>query len=553
MRKAIGCILITFLFFSTLTFSFGNSRIVMLQDIENHWIAVQHKEALYLLQHLGIIKGYEDRSFRPQNQVSRQEFVTMLIKTLEPRIEASGRSATFKDVTPMQWGFPYVERAVEKGILLANQYENQLFQPEKPITRLEIATMIMMGLGIDIEKQEVGEKTTFLDDEEIPMEAKPYIQMVSERGIVRGYGIEGGYEFRPSNTVTRAEAVVMIYRVLQQKTDLKQVGYYAIQSSAQANAIPLEKIFDEIIFGWSSLDQLEDGTIIFSMNSTSEYRRPIGYEQALDLVDNKNLDRKLMLTETRTSLIYSLLENKQYQRQVIDDIVKSLKEYGFTGIVMDLENIRNQNQGYRSLYVEFLEELKKGLKAENYTLTVTVQPNNVVGYYDGYDFKRISEIADEINIMAHDYHEKTNLNILTDHAPLPLVQEALVRLLEAGVDPEKVILGLQVAAGTQWVTTVKEAENTREFFTPAMGSVYRAVTEREGEKSFDFSSMTPAFQYRLIEEGIESQRFIRYEDKKSMESKLLLAKYYGIKGISIWRIGEIQEDIVELLKQRTSK
>lgn len=345
------------------------------------------------------------------------------------------------------------------------------------------------------------------------------------------------------------EEIQAHYNMLKEKKELKQIGYYALQSFTQANTLPLERIFDEIVFGWSTLEELEDGRIVFSMDSPREYRRPVGYEDALKLIDDKNLDKKLMLTETRRPIINALLENKGYQQQVIQDIVKSLKDHGFTGIVMDLENIRDLEKGYRALYVAFLRDLKEGLSKENYTLTVTVQPNNVIGYYDGYDYKGIAEVADEINLMAHDYHERDNFHILTDHAPLPMVKEALEKLLGEGIDPEKVILGLQVAAGTQWVTKVEEKESTS-FYTPTMTSIYKAIAEREGEKGFDLRSMTPTFQYKIIEGNKESRRLIRYEDRRSIESKLLLAKHFGIKGVSIWRIGEIQEDIVELLEKR---
>lgn len=547
MRKRVAGLLVIFQLFSSLVFSFGNSRVTILKDIENHWIASQHKETLYLLQHLGIIKGYEDNSFQPQKQVSRQEFVTMLMKTLEPNIQGGGGAATFQDVSTSSWGYPYIEAAVERNIIIPEEYENRQFNPEKPITRLEIAIMIMRGLETEKNSQDIIDSTNFLDDWEIPKEAKSYIQKASERGIIKGYREGEGFLFKPNNTATRAEAIVMIYGVLQQKKDLKQVGYYALQSFSQAKTLPLENIFNEIVFGWSALDKLEDDTIVLSMNSSSEYRKPVGYEEALALADNLKLEKKLMLTETRTSLIYPLLEDKRNQQQVIQDIIKALRDHGFTGIVMDLENIRDLDKGYKGLYVEFLKALKKNLKLENYTLTVTVQPNNVVGYYDGYDYKKISEIADEINIMVHDYHERSNLNVLTDHAPLPLVKEALENLLNEGVDPNKVILGLQVSAGTQWVTTIKEENKSVEFFTPNMSNIYKAIVERDGKKDFDLHAMVPTFQYNLIEEGGESQRLIRYEDKKSIESKFLLAKYYGIKGVSIWRIGEIQGDVVELL------
>jgi len=549
MKKKIALLLILFQILASLTCTFASNKIVILEDIDNHWIASQHKETLYLLQHLGIIKGYEDNSFRPQNQVSRQEFTTMLIKTLEPDLQDFSEIATFDDVNTNSWSFPYISKAIEKNIIIPEEYEDLKFQPEKPITRLEIAIMIIRGLGVDINSQDIIVNTNFLDDSKIPNEAKVYIEKAVEKGIIKGYREEEGFFFKPNNTATRAEAIVMIYGVLKEKGDLKQAGYYALQSFSQAKAQPLENIFNEIVFGWSALDKLEDGSIIFSMDSPSEYKRPIGYEEALALVDNSSLKKKLMLTETKTSLIYPLLENKKDQQRLIEDIIKALNDHDFSGIVMDLENIRDLDRGYRALYVEFLKELKENLKPKNFTLTVTVQPNNVIGYYDGYDYKKISEIADEINIMAHDYHERNNFNVLTDHAPLPLVKEALTNILNEGVDPNKVILGLQVSAGTQWVSSFKDDNKLVEFFTPNMQNIYKAIGERDGRRVFDYQAMVPTFQYNINEEGKESQRLIRYEDEKSMESKLLLAKYYGIKGISIWRIGEIQDDVIDLLKK----
>ena len=549
MKKKIALLLILFQILAPLTCTFASNKIVILEDIDNHWIASQHKETLYLLQHLGIIKGYEDNSFRPQNQVSRQEFTTMLIKTLEPDLQDFSEIATFDDVNTNSWSFPYISKAIEKNIIIPEEYEDLKFQPEKPITRLEIAIMIIRGLGVDINSQDIIVNTNFLDDSKIPNEAKVYIEKAVEKSIIKGYREEEGFFFKPNNTATRAEAIVMIYGVLKEKGDLKQAGYYALQSFSQAKAQPLENIFNEIVFGWSALDKLEDGSIIFSMDSPSEYKRPIGYEEALALVDNSSLKKKLMLTETKTSLIYPLLENKKDQQRLIEDIIKALNDHDFSGIVMDLENIRDLDRGYRALYVEFLKELKENLKPKNFTLTVTVQPNNVIGYYDGYDYKKISEIADEINIMAHDYHERNNFNVLTDHAPLPLVKEALTNILNEGVDPNKVILGLQVSAGTQWVSSFKDDNKLVEFFTPNMQNIYKAIGERDGRRVFDYQAMVPTFQYNINEEGKESQRLIRYEDEKSMESKLLLAKYYGIKGISIWRIGEIQDDVIDLLKK----
>ncbi|MCC5909962.1 MAG: S-layer homology domain-containing protein [Clostridiaceae bacterium] len=550
MKRWVSTLLTLFLTMTTINFSFGNTNIVELRDIHDYWIN-DHKEILYLFQHLGIINGYPDNTFRPQNEISREEFIKILVEALGEEIKTSLLEGTFSDVKAEDWSYKYIETAVREEIIIPEDYGTTL-QPKKPITRLEIAMMVIRALELDAVGKLEDAATVFADDESIPLWSKPYIQLASDEGIIQGYRVDNGFEFRPQNTATRAEAAIMIYRFLHNKTELKQSGYYAIDSFKQMQTLDMEELFHEVVFGWSSLEELDGGTIVFSMEDrNSDYRKPRGYEKALELIDQQNIDRKLMLTEHRRSLIYSLLENPADQEKVIEDIVVALMEYNFSGIVMDLETIRDTEKGYKSLYVEFLRSLKQQLDIHNYSLTVAVHPNNVIGYYDGYDYRAIGEIADEVNIMTHDYHDKNNQHILTDHAPIGKVQEALANLIEEGVPREKIILGLQVAAGTQWVKSEGEEGTEIAFYTPAMRTVYNTLEQREGHKAFDYKTMTPSFSFELIDNGVSQKRIIKYEDEKSLESKILLAKYYGIKGFSIWRIGEIQENILEILKQKT--
>ncbi|WP_026478746.1 glycosyl hydrolase family 18 protein [Alkaliphilus transvaalensis] len=541
MRKKVSILLILLMMVANTSIVGAIGQMVSLSDIDNHWIK-DYKQDLYLLQHLGIFQGYTDGTFKPANPITREEFTKILIAALGEEIEVYVGSNSFQDVKPSNWSYHYVEKAVEKGILLPEEYQF-ILKPNTPITRQEMATMIIRALNIPLEALETGaiKQGVFIDEEDIPENFKIFIHLASEKGIINGYQTATGMAFRPNQTATRAEAALMLVRFLDQKTELKKTGFYAIDSFKQ---LEVTKHFDEVVFGWSALDQNDTGEISFTLHSKdSLHRLPSAYQEALQFVEGNQVDRKLMLTDTRTQLIYSLLDDQDNQKKLIESIIISLLEYEFSGIVMDLENIRNGDGGYRDAYTDFLRNLKIALRPYNLSLAVAVQPRNVIGYYDGYDFKGIGEIADEIILMAHDYHDSRTTSSLTDQAPFNKVHEALKDLLDEGVEANKIILGLQMAGGTQIRRT---EDGNRTFYTPAFSAIYRSISERQGIYEFDYRTMTPQFYYLDVENRHEN--WIRFENKASIEAKLRLGKFYGIKGVSVWRIGEIPAEIIEILQ-----
>ena len=153
---------------------------------------------------MGLVNGYPDGFFRPDNPITRAEFAKILIKALKIELLATP-SPTFSDVPQDHWAFPYVETAAENGIVKG--IGEGLFAPERNITRAEIATMIARALGL----VPSVESPSFADADQIPEFAREAVAAVSARDIVRGYP-DG--TFRPQENATRAEAAVMIFRSL---------------------------------------------------------------------------------------------------------------------------------------------------------------------------------------------------------------------------------------------------------------------------------------------------------------------------------------------------
>ena len=91
--------------------------------------------AVRILASRGIISGYEDGSFKPQQTITRAEFAA-LVSRFE---ELTDGEAAFSDVPGDHWAYRYITSAAAKGWI--NGYEDGTFRPSENITRAEAATL----------------------------------------------------------------------------------------------------------------------------------------------------------------------------------------------------------------------------------------------------------------------------------------------------------------------------------------------------------------------------------------------------------------------------
>ncbi|MEM3433258.1 MAG: S-layer homology domain-containing protein [Candidatus Methanomethyliaceae archaeon] len=168
-------------------------------DIAQHW-ASSYIERAY---EKGILTGYPDGTFKPDAYITRAEFVVVFLRSqgLAPLENASSH---FSDVQG-HWASSYIERAYEKGILTG--YPDGTFKPDQRITRAEISAIIYRFLKLSPPEQT---NISFLDLTPSHW-AFGFIERIKERGIITGYPDN---TFRPDSFSTRAEAVVMIVRMI---------------------------------------------------------------------------------------------------------------------------------------------------------------------------------------------------------------------------------------------------------------------------------------------------------------------------------------------------
>ncbi|WCK54947.1 S-layer homology domain-containing protein [Aneurinibacillus sp. Ricciae_BoGa-3] len=168
-----------------------------LKDINIPWA----KSAITNMVNSGVITGYKDNTFRPNNQISRAEFVTLVNKAFSKYNENA--DAKFSDVFSYQWFYHQVASA--KNAEYITGYPNNTFAPNKSITRAEAAAMIARLLQIKNAKIDGAKKYT--DMSKMYPWAIGSISALSENGVMTGYTDR---TFKPARYITRAEAVVMV-------------------------------------------------------------------------------------------------------------------------------------------------------------------------------------------------------------------------------------------------------------------------------------------------------------------------------------------------------
>ncbi|MFC7321858.1 N-acetylmuramoyl-L-alanine amidase [Halobacillus campisalis] len=156
------------------------------------------KEINYLIDE-EIIFGYPDQSFRPKNDVSRQEAATMIGRALD--LDNKQRNTVFTDVDSYHYGSGYIDSAVDKGIITG--YPDGTFRPNKTITRGEMAALISRAFTLN------GHQDLSFNDVSPSNPFYPYVDDVASANVTTGYP-DG--TFKPNRVITREEFSLLVAR-----------------------------------------------------------------------------------------------------------------------------------------------------------------------------------------------------------------------------------------------------------------------------------------------------------------------------------------------------
>ena len=167
-------------------------------------------EAIRYLNAKQAISGYEDNTFRPENKITRAEFLTILLGVFVSEEKADDEQTVeakdvFKDADSGKWYYDTINKAYREGLLQGN---GEYCFPEDNITRQEIAVLVMRTLesnGIKIDNSK--NMGVFYDEDSIADWAVGSVTKLRAADVING--TDG--MFMPISNAARAEAAQIIY------------------------------------------------------------------------------------------------------------------------------------------------------------------------------------------------------------------------------------------------------------------------------------------------------------------------------------------------------
>ena len=173
---------------------------------DSHWAY----ESIMFLSGLNIVSGSPDGNFRPDDSITRAEFLKILMLAFKDDLSEDADEHSFDDVKKDDWYYEYINQAYSAGIVLGDG-KGQI-RPNEKITREEMAVLIYRTLEIVKNKPENNNSVKIKDIDEISDWAKKEVSALYGKGILKGNDLGN---FAPKNNTTRAETCAVIERLLK--------------------------------------------------------------------------------------------------------------------------------------------------------------------------------------------------------------------------------------------------------------------------------------------------------------------------------------------------
>lgn len=306
-------------------------------DISGHWC----ENVITRWETKGLISGYEDGTFRPDQAITRAEFVSLANRYLGYKDAAV---ISFSDVAASDWYAGQVAIAVNKGY--AGGFDDNTFRPGENLTRAQTASIVARLTGL---AGNAAASESFADAAQNPDWAKGAIGAVAEAGYMIG---DENNCFNPNKALTRAEAVAILDRLsflLDVKPAKPGISGGAIGGGGGFGSSDIVIDFEE---GNITEETVVDGNPVVSTETETTYggfaiETTVFDAAAVDAITTVKEIPEGMEIKKVTLPAGSVFEAGRYTITLTQDIEKT-GEYTFT-IADILAVIDSNSEAYRAL------------------------------------------------------------------------------------------------------------------------------------------------------------------------------------------------------------
>lgn len=451
-----------------------------------HWAA----EAVERSVELGIFQGETSSRFGLGHQMTRAAFATVLCRLFgwETVTPEQGTYADVQD--PAAWYFGAVETAYAHGAITL---QNGEFRPTDPITREELAVMLVRSLGygaIAGLAQKLPLPFTDVDSN------AGYISMAYELGIVSGTSPTA---FSPDKTATREQAAVMLMRlydklhcppparvgIARSPEDLGDLAGYAAVAVPAGRLVVTSKAMVNL-----TMEEETAGAICSAA-------REAGAKALLHVAGG-----------------VTALKGKAGDTAAV--LAQAVTDGGYDGLFLDVAKVKDDQK--RAL-TELAAALR-GALGQQLLYVMAEAPVWQGRTYDGYDYAALAASADRVVVRVAPYEKVTEGFPIAPLEPLEEVYYALGEL-KAGVPGEKLSL-LLTTTGAAWTGSKKSGSIS--------GQELEKLLRDKGTETHTSNRYACAYLSRTEKTG---RMVVWYLDREAVEARTRLAAFFDVDQVCL--------------------
>lgn len=232
-----------------------------------------------------------------------------------------------------------------------------------------------------------------------------------------------------------------------------------------------------------------------------------------------------------SNALASLVFNDPAARaRLIGQIVEVMEEKGYGELNIDFEFVLPEDRG---VFTAFTREAAEAVRAAGFRSSVDLAPKTSRDQrgllYEAHDYAALAEPVDRVLLMAYEWGYKYGPPLAV--APLNQVRRVVEYALTE-IPPEKIWLGVP-NYGYDWPLPYERQRTVAR----TIGNV-EAVTiawDNRAEIFYDETAQSPYFVY--TRDGVE--HIVWFEDLRSWQAKIDLAREYGLAGIGVWQLNQL--------------
>lgn len=342
--------------------------------------------------------------------------------------------------------------------------------------------------------------------------------------IARQYGttiyqlLRNNYFLKGRPNITPNDELVIRYQNQGEKGQFitNSYAYPYIEESLLREQLPYLSYFTPFTYGLSvtgNLLPLEDAELL---RITSEYATH-------PLLHLSTLTEQGNFSNERASLIFN---DPTRQEQLIDEILATVQEKGFAGVDVDFEFIYPEE---RYDYITFLQNLRLRLNPLGYPLLSALAPKTSDTQrgvlYEGHDYAGIGAAANAVLLMTYEWGYTFGPPLAV--APIQNVRRVVDYALTR-ISRQKILLGIPTY-GYDWTLPYEPGNPGAPSISPV--EAVNLARQYGAEIQFDESAKSPYFRYT---DNAGNLHEVWFEDARSIQAKLDLAREYDLLGIGYW-------------------